>query len=49
MGENNISSDKIKIIKQNEFEEKYDELINDKMISIKFSEDNYIDKKLYVD
>ena len=49
LGENNISSDKIKIIKQNEFEEKYDELINDKMISIKFSEDNYIDKKLYVD
>ena len=49
LGENNISSDKIKIMKQNEFEEKYDELINDKMISIKFSEDNYIDKKLYVD
>ena len=49
LGENNLSSDKIKIIKQNEFEEKYDELINDKMISIKFSEDNYIDKKLYVD
>ena len=49
LGENNISNDKIKIIKQNEFEEKYDELINDKMISIKFSEDNYIDKKLYVD
>ena len=49
LGENNFSSDKIKIIKQNEFEEKYDELINDKMISIKFSEDNYIDKKLYVD
>ena len=49
LGENNISSDKIKIIKQNEFEEKYEELINDKMISIKFSEDNYIDKKLYVD
>ena len=49
LGENNISSDKITIIKQNEFEEKYDELINDKMISIKFSEDNYIDKKLYVD
>ena len=49
LGENNISSDKVKIIKQNEFEEKYDELINDKMISIKFSEDNYIDKKLYVD
>ena len=49
LGENNISRDKIKIMKQNEFEEKYDELINDKMISIKFSEDNYIDKKLYVD
>ena len=49
LGENNISSDKIKIIKQNEFEEQYEELINDKMISIKFSEDNYIDKKLYVD
>ena len=49
LGENNISSNKIKIMKQNEFEEKYDELINDKMISIKFSEDNYIDKKLYVD
>jgi len=49
LGENNISSDKIKIMKQNEFEEKYDELINDKMINIKFSEDNYIDKKLYVD
>ena len=49
LGQNNISSDKIKIMKQNEFEEKYDELINDKMISIKFSEDNYIDKKLYVD
>ena len=49
LGENNISSDKIKTMKQNEFEEKYDELINDKMISIKFSEDNYIDKKLYVD
>ena len=49
LGENNISSDKIKIMKQNEFEEQYEELINDKMISIKFSEDNYIDKKLYVD
>lgn len=45
---NNIS-EKIEIIKQNEFEKKYQELINDKLIEIKFSDDNYIDNKLYVE
>ena len=47
----NISNnyENIEIIKQNEFEKKYQELINDKLIEIKFSDDNYIDNKLYVD
>ena len=43
LGENNISSDKIKIMKQNEFEEKYDELINDKLINENENND-YINK-----
>ena len=47
----NISNncENIEIIKQNEFEQKYQELINDKLIEIKFSDENYIDNKLYVD
>ena len=39
----------IEIIKQDEFEKKYTELINDEFIDIKFSDENYIDNKLYVD
>jgi hypothetical protein len=41
--------DNIEIIKQNEFEKKYTELINDAFIDIKFSDENFIDSKLYVD
>ena len=46
LGEN---IDFIEIIKQNEFEKKYTELINDVFIDIKFSDENFIDSKLYVD
>ena len=46
LGEN---IDNIEIIKQNEFEKKYTELINDAFIDIKFSDENFIDSKLYVD
>ena len=46
LGEN---MDNIEIIKQNEFEKKYTELINDAFIDIKFSDENFIDSKLYVD
>ena len=45
----NNNGENVDIIKQNEFEKKYQELINDKLIEIKFSDDNYIDNKLYVD
>jgi hypothetical protein len=46
LGEDN---DDINIIGQKEFEEKCDELINDEFLSIKFSEENFVDNKLYVD
>ena len=46
LGEDN---DNINIIGQKEFEEKCDELINDEFLSIKFSEENFVDNKLYVD
>ena len=42
-------SDNIDIIKQKEFEEKYEELINDDFLSIKFGDENFVDNKLYVD
>ena len=46
MGED---SDNIDIIKQKEFEEKYDELLKDDFLSIKFGDENFVDNKLYVD
>ena len=53
LGENieikNNNENNIEIIKQDEFEKKYTELINDEFIDIKFSDENYIDNKLYVD
>ena len=42
-------SDNIDIIKQKEFEEKYDELLKDDFLSIKFGDENFVDNKLYVD
>ena len=42
-------SDNINFIKQKEFEEKYEELINDDFLSIKFGDENFVDNKLYVD
>ena len=44
-----VDNDNINIIGQKEFEEKCDELINDEFLSIKFSEENFVDNKLYVD
>ena len=44
-----VNNDNINIIGQKEFEEKCDELINDEFLSIKFSEENFVDNKLYVD
>ena len=49
LGEEINKREDIKIIKQNEFEEKFNELINEEFLDIKFSEENYIDNKLYVD
>ena len=53
LGENieikNNNENNIEIIKQDEFEKKYTELINDEFIDIKFSDVNFIDSKLYVD
>ena len=42
-------SDNIDIIKQKEFEEKYEELLKDDFLSIKFGDENFVDNKLYVD
>ena len=42
-------SDNIDFIKQKEFEEKYDELLKDDFLSIKFGDENFVDNKLYVD
>lgn len=49
LGEEINKKEDINIIKQNEFEEKFNELINEEFLDIKFSEENYIDNKLYVD
>ena len=49
LGEEINKREDINIIKQNEFEEKFKELINEEFLDIKFSEENYIDNKLYVD
>jgi len=49
MGEEINKREDINIIKQSEFEEKFNELINEEFLDIKFSEENYIDNKLYVD
>ena len=49
MGEECNDIENVNIYKQNEFEEKWDKLINDEFLSIKFSDENYIDSKLYVD
>ena len=53
LGENieikNNNENNIEIIKQDDFEKKYTELINDEFIDIKFNEENFIDSKLYVD
>ena len=49
LGEEINKKEDINIIKQSEFEEKFNELINEEFLDIKFSEENYIDIKLYVD
>ena len=49
LGEEINKREDINIIKQSEFEEKFNELINEEFFDIKFSEENYIDNKLYVD
>ena len=49
MGEDCNDIENVSIFKQNEFEEKWDKLINDEFLGIKFSDENYIDSKLYVD
>ena len=49
LGEEINKMEDINIIKQSEFEEKFNELINEEFLDIKFSEENYIDNKLYVD
>ena len=49
LGEEINKKEDINIIKQSEFEEKFNELINEEFLDIKFSEENYIDNKLYVD
>ena len=49
LGEEINNAEDINIIKQGEFEEKYNEIINEEFLDIKFSEENYIDNKLYVD
>ena len=53
LGENinikNNNENNIQIIKQEKFENEYNKLINDELIEIKFSGENFIDNKLYVD
>ena len=49
LGEDNINTEKINIIKQNGFKGKIEEYINDEFLNIKFSDENYVDSKLYVD
>ena len=49
LGEEINNAEDINIIKQTEFEEKYNELINEEFLDIKFSGVDYIDNKLYVD
>ena len=49
LGEDINNTEDINIIKQGEFEEKYNELINEEFLDIKFSGEDYIDNKLYVD
>ena len=49
LGEEINNAEDINIIKQSEFEEKYNELINEEFLDIKFSGEDYIDNKLYVD
>ena len=49
LGEEINNAEDINIIKQGEFEEKYNELINEEFLDIKFSGVDYIDNKLYVD
>ena len=49
LGEEINKREDINIIKQSEFEGKFNELINEEFLDIKFSEENYIDNKLYVD
>ena len=49
LGEEINKREDINIIKQSEFEEKFNELINEEFLDIKFTEENYIDNKLYVD
>jgi len=49
LGEEINNAEDINIIKQGEFEEKYNELINEEFLDIKFSGEDYIDNKLYVD
>ena len=49
LGEEINKREDINIIKQSKFEEKFNELINEEFLDIKFSEENYIDNKLYVD
>ena len=39
----------VKLIKQKEFEENYENMINDEFLIINFNDENYIDNKLYVD
>jgi hypothetical protein len=49
LGEEINNAEDINIIKQGEFEEKYNELMNEEFLDIKFSGEDYIDNKLYVD
>ena len=49
LGEEINNAEDINIIKQSEFEEKYNELMNEEFLDIKFSGVDYIDNKLYVD
>ena len=49
LGEEINKREDINIIKQSEFEEKFNELINEEFLDIKFSGEDYIDNKLYVD
>ena len=49
LGEDINNAEDINIIKQGEFEEKYNELMNEEFLDIKFSGVDYIDNKLYVD